>query len=224
MPTVLVAEDDTHTRQWLDAVLRKHGFQVVQAGDGLAALQVLDTEQVDLVVVDVMMPLLDGYEFTRQVRQAWPGLPVLMVTARQTPRDKRQGFLVGTDDYLTKPVDEQEMILRIRALLRRARIATEHRLVIGATTVDADALSVSRGGEVLTLPLKEFRLLFTLLSNLNVIFTRLQLMNLVWGQDTDTDDHSLNVHISRLRDRFRDWGDFDIVTVRGLGYKGVRRP
>ncbi|MDR0783450.1 MAG: response regulator transcription factor [Propionibacteriaceae bacterium] len=220
---ILIVEDDTNTRKWMGAVIRKNGFEALVAPDGVAALEVLHGEHVDLVVVDVMMPKMDGYELTRQLRAAWPALPILMVTARQEPRDKRQGFLSGTDDYMTKPVDEQEMILRIKALLRRAQIASEHRLVIGEVCLDYDAQSATRRAEMVTLPKKEFQLLFKLLSNPNVIFTRIQLMNEIWGFDSDTDDHTLNVHISRLRDRFRDWPEFDIVTVRGLGYRGVRR-
>jgi DNA-binding response OmpR family regulator len=183
----------------------------------------MDRQQVDLVILDVIMPNLDGYELTKQLRIVWKNLPILMVTAKQEPKDKREGFLAGTDDYMTKPVDEEEMILRIRALLRRAQIVSEHRLNIGAVTLDYDALTVSRGGEATTLPQKEFHLLFKLLFYPDTIYTRLQLMDEIWGMDSETDDHTLNVHINRLRERFRDWPEFEIVTVRGLGYKAVRK-
>lgn len=146
-----------------------------------------------------------------------------MVTAKQESKDKRQGFLVGTDDYMTKPVDEEEMVLRIKALLRRAQIACEHKLTIGDITLDYDALTVSCGEEVITLPQKEFYLLFKLLSYPNMIFTRLQLMDEIWGMESETDHHTLNVHINRLRDRFRERPEFEIVTIRGLGYKAVKR-
>jgi DNA-binding response OmpR family regulator len=205
------------------AVLRQNGFETFQAEDGIAALELMDKQHVDLVVLDLMMPKMDGYELTRQLRLTWENLPILMVTAKQEPKDKRQGFLAGTDDYMTKPVDEQEMVLRIRALLRRAQIASEHMLHIGDVSLDYNALTVSRDSEVHTLPQKEFYLLFKLLSYPNMIFTRLQLMDEIWGMESETDDHTLNVHINRLRDRFCNWPEFEIVTVRGLGYKAVKK-
>jgi len=205
------------------AVLRQNGFETLQAGDGVTALDVMDKEHVDLAVLDLMMPNMDGYELTKQLRSAWETLPILMVTAKQEPGDKRQGFLAGTDDYMTKPVDEQEMVLRIKALLRRAQIASDHKLSLGGMTLDYDALTVSRETESITLPQKEFQLLFKLLSNTGMIFTRLQLMDEIWGMESETDDHTLNVHINRLRDRFRDWPEFEIMTVRGLGYKAVKK-
>jgi DNA-binding response OmpR family regulator len=170
-----------------------------------------------------MMPKMDGYELTRLLRLSWENLPILMVTAKQEPKDKKEGFLAGTDDYMTKPVDEEELVLRIRALLRRAMIASERKLTIGNAILDYDALTISRENQVITLPQKEFFLLFKLLSYPNIIFTRLQLMDEIWGMETETDDHTLNVHINRLRDHFRDWPEFEIVTVRGLGYKAVKK-
>ena len=220
---ILIVEDDANTRKLMCAVLRQNGFETLQAGDGIAALEVMDREHVDLIVLDLMMPNMDGYELTKQLRMTWETLPILMVTAKQELWDKWQGFLAGTDDYMTKPADEQEMVLRIKALLRRAQIASEHRLTMDGVVLDYDALTVSRNGEVIGLPQKEFQLLFKLLSYPNIIFTRLQLMDEIWGLQSDTDDHTLNVHINRLRDRFRDWPEFEITTVRGLGYKAVRK-
>lgn len=220
---ILVVEDDTNTRKLMCAVLKQNGFETYGAGDGIAALNLMEKQHVDLVVLDLMMPNMDGYELTRQLRLSWETLPILMVTAKQEPKDKRQGFLVGTDDYMTKPVDEQEMVLRIKALLRRAQIASDHKLTVGKVVLDYDALTVSREDKVITLPQKEFFLLFKLLSYPNMIFTRLQLMDEIWGMESETDDHTLNVHINRLRDRFRDWSEFEIVTVRGLGYKAVKK-
>jgi len=219
---ILVVEDDANTRKLMCAILRQNGFEALQAEDGGAALDVMDGQHVDLVMVDLMMPRMDGFELTRQLRESWATLPILMVTAKQAPADKRQGFLAGTDDYMTKPVDEQEMILRIKALLRRAQIAGDRRLTLGAVVLDYDALTVSGPSGTLTLPQKEFHLLFKLLAYPNVIFTRLQLMDEIWGMDSETDDHTLNVHINRLRDRLRNWPEFEIVTVRGLGYKAVK--
>jgi len=219
----LIVEDDINTRKLMCAVLRQNGFEALQAGDGIAALEVMDREHIDLAVLDLMMPNMDGYELTKQLRMAWETLPILMVTAKQEPGDKRQGFLAGTDDYMTKPVDEQEMVLRIKALLRRAQIASEHKLTVGNVVLNYDALTISRNGETIALPQKEFQLLFKLLSYPGMIFTRMQLMDEIWGMESETDDHTLNVHINRLRDRFRDWPEFEITTVRGLGYKAVKK-
>jgi len=220
---ILVVEDDTNTRKLMCAVLKKNGFVTYSAEDGFAALNLMENQHIDLVVLDIMMPNMDGYELTRQLRLTWGNLPILMATAKQEPKDKKQGFLAGTDDYMTKPVDEEEMILRIKALLRRAQIASDHKLTIGKVVLDYDALTVSREEQVITLPQKEFHLLFKLLSYPNMIFTRMQLMDEIWGMESETDDHTLNVHINRLRDRFRNWLEFEIVTVRGLGYKAVKK-
>ena len=175
---ILVAEDDINTRKLMCAVLKQNGFETLQAGDGIEALAVMDLHHVDLIILDLMMPNMDGYELTKQLRMTWRTLPILMVTAKQEPQDKRQGFLAGTDDYMTKPVDEQEMVLRIKALLRRAQIATDRKLVIGTVVLDYDTLTIARESETITLPQKEFQLLFKLLSYPGVIFTRLQLMEI----------------------------------------------
>lgn len=221
MFTILVVEDDQNIRKLMCAVLKQNGFNTYWAEDGIQALDLMEKQHIDLVVLDLMMPNMDGYELTRQIRLSWRDMPILMVTAKQEPEDKRKGFLVGTDDYMIKPVDEEEMVLRIKALLRRARIASEHKLTIGNVALDYESWTVSRGEEAYILPQKEFQLLFKLLSYPNVIFTRLQLMDEIWGLESETDDHTLNVHINRLRNRFRDWQEFEIVTVRGLGYKAV---
>ncbi len=220
---ILVVEDDTNTRKLMRAVLKQSGFETYGAEDGIVALQLMEKQHVDLVILDLMMPKMDGYELTRQLRLSWENLPILMVTAKQAPQDKKKGFLVGTDDYMTKPVDEEEMILRIKALLRRAQIASDHKLAVDKVVLDYDALTGTREDNVITLPQKEFHLLFKLLSYPNMIFTRLQLMDEIWGMESETGDHTLNVHINRLRDRFRDWPEIEIVTVRGLGYKAVKK-
>ena len=220
---ILIADDDKNIRRLLSAVLKNAGYTTVTAENGAEALKVLDSEEIDLAVVDVMMPVMDGYELTQALRAAREDLPILMVSARQLPEDRKKGFLSGTDDYITKPVDEEELVLRIRALLRRARIASEHRLTVGRLTLDYDALTVSDGEEVFTLPQKEFMLLFRLLSNPGRIFTRIQLMDEIWGLDSETGWETVTVHIGRLRKRFEKYDDFDIVAVRGLGYKAVRK-
>lgn len=223
MFNILVVEDDKNTRKLMCAVLKSSGFEVYSAEDGEAALAVLDRQHIDLMVLDIMMPGMDGYQLTGELRDAGQNLPILMVSAKQEARDRRKGFRVGTDDYMTKPVDEEEMVLRIRALLRRAQIAQDRRIYVGDTMLDYDSLSVTRGGVGQTLPQKEFYLLFKLLSFPGVIFTRMQLMDEIWGMDSETDEHTVNVHVNRLRDRIRDNPDFEIVTVRGLGYKAEKR-
>ncbi|MGN0372035.1 MAG: response regulator transcription factor [Enterocloster sp.] len=219
---ILVVEDDKNTRKLMEAVLKAHGFQSVAAGSGLEALDCLDRNHIDLILLDIMMPDMDGYELTRQLRASNYNLPILMVTAKQLPEDKRRGFIVGTDDYMTKPVDEEEMILRIKALLRRARIADDRKITIGDVTLDYDSLTVSRKDAQQTLPRKEFYLLYKLLSYPGKIFTRMQLMDEIWGMESRSDDNTINVHINRLRKRFEDYPEFSIETIRGLGYKAVK--
>ena len=220
---ILVVDDDRNTRLLLRAVLQAENYTVFTAENGEDALQVMDREHIDLVVLDVMMPKMDGYEFTRILRQTDNNLPILMVSARQQPADKRQGFLVGTDDYITKPIDEVEILLRIKALLRRARIDSERRIVLGEVVLDYDSFTVSRGGETQELPQKEFLLLYKLLSYPGKIFTRIQLMDEIWGAESDTGWETVTVHIGRLRKRFELWPEFEIVSVRGLGYKAVKK-
>ncbi len=218
---ILLVEDDPNTRKLFAAVLTQGGYEPVLACDGVEALEVLDRTQVDLCVVDLMMPRMDGYTFTETLREGGWQIPVLIVTAKEMPADKRRGFAIGCDDYMIKPVDEEEMLWRIAALLRRSKIAAERKLVIGSTTLRYDALSVRVGDVQINLPQKEFLLLFKLLSYPDQIFTRRQLMDELWDMETDTDERTVDVHINRLRDRFKGNPDFSIVTVRGLGYKGV---
>ncbi|MBE6925985.1 MAG: response regulator transcription factor [Ruminococcaceae bacterium] len=219
---ILVVDDDRNTRRLIQAVLEQSGYRVLTAENGEAALAVLDKEYIDLVVLDVMMPKLDGYAFTKLLREANNNLPILMISARQMPADKKQGFLVGTDDYMTKPIDEEEMLLRIRALLRRAKIASERKITVGAVVLDYDSFTVSRNDEVQELPQKEFLLLYKLLSYPGKIFTRIQLMDEIWGADSDTGWETVTVHVGRLRKRFQNYPEFSIESVRGLGYKAVK--
>lgn len=221
MFNILVVEDDPVQRRLMKAVLTRGGYNVFQACDGNEGMAVLDRQHIDLVVLDVMLPGMNGFEFAKNLRQGGSELPVLMVTARQTQRDKREGFLAGTDDYMTKPVDEEELLLRISALLRRSKIAAEKRIVVGDTELDYNCMTVGEKGVRSDLPQKEFLLLFKLLSYPGQIFTRRQLMDEIWNLDCDTDERTVDVHINRLRDRYRKSEDFEIVTVRGLGYKAV---
>lgn len=221
MFNILVVEDNAHARKLMETVLTRYGYNPIPACDGVEALEVMDHNHVDLIVLDIMMPRMDGYEFTNTLRTSGCNIPILMVTARETPADKHRGFLIGTDDYMTKPVDEEEMVLRIAALLRRSKIANEHKLVIGQTTLSYDSFCVTSSDGTFELPQKEFLLLYKLLSYQNKIFTRRQLMDEIWDMDSESDERTVDVHVSRLRDRFRSNPDFEIVTVRGLGYKAV---
>ena len=220
---ILAVDDDKNTRLYLKVVLEGAGYTVTVAENGEAALEVMDREHIDLVVLDIMMPKMDGYEFTKTLRETDNNLPILMVSAKQLPRDKHRGFEVGTDDYITKPIDEAEMLLRIKALLRRARIASERRIVVGDAVLDYDSLTVTRGAEVQELPQKEFLLLYKLLSYPGKIFTRIQLMDEIWGQESETGWETVTVHIGRVRKRFEGWDEFEIASVRGLGYKAVKK-
>ncbi len=220
---ILVADDDKHTRMLLRAVLESENYTVSTAENGEQALELLDREHIDLVILDVMMPEMDGYEFTQIVRQTDSTLPILMVTAKHLPEDEKKGFLVGTDDYITKPIDEEKLLLRIKALLRRARIVSEQRIVIGEVILDYNSFTVTRGDEVQVLPQKEFMLLYKLLSYPGQIFTRIQLMDEIWGTDSETGWETVTVHVGRLRKRFEGWNEFEIVAVRGLGYKAVKQ-
>ena len=222
---ILVVEDDFNTRKLMQAVLSQHGYEPIPACDGVEALDILEKKHVDLILLDIMMPRMDGYELTEIIRgnDLFKDLPILMVTAKETPADKRKGFLIGTDDYMVKPVDEDEMVLRIAALLSRSRIVNERRLIVGGTLLDYDSFSVSRDGYISELPRKEFLLLYKFLSYPGKIFTRRQLMDEIWDMDSETDERTVDVHINRLRDRFRDNPDFELVTVRGLGYKAVKK-
>ncbi len=220
---ILVVDDDKHTRMLLRAYLEGENYTVLTAENGEDALAVMDQEYVDLVVLDVMMPKMDGYSFTRLLRENNNNLPILMISAKQLPEDRKKGFLVGTDDYMTKPIDEEELLLRIKALLRRAQIAAERKIVIGDVTLDYDSLTVRRPGEEMELPQKEFLLLYKLLSYPGKIFTRIQLMDEIWGAESNSGWETVTVHIGRLRKRFQDWPEFELEAVRGLGYKAVKR-
>lgn len=222
MIKILVVEDDKHVRKLMNAVLKREGYEVVTAENGREALEVLEVQHIDLIILDIMMPEMDGYEFAEELKEADNRIPILMATAKQLPEDKKKGFRLGTDDYMTKPVDTEEMLLRIQALLRRSQIASARKLVIGRVHLDYDTLTVTRDEDKQTLPQKEFYLLYKLLSYPERIFTRIQLMDEIWGMDSESTDTTVNVHINRLRKRFESYPEFELVSVRGLGYKAVR--
>lgn len=220
---ILVVDDQKHTRMLIESILKAEQYTVSTACNGEEALEIMDTVHIDLVVLDIMMPKINGYEFTKILREADNNLPILMVSAKSLPDDKCKGFLVGTDDYMTKPINESEMLLRIKALLRRAQIVNEKKICIGDVVLDYNSFSVTRNDEIQVLPQKEFLLLYKLLSYPGQIFTRIQLMDEIWGADSDTGWETVTVHIGRLRKRFEGWDEFEIESVRGLGYRAVKR-
>ena len=220
---VLVAEDDNNQRKMMCAFLRLNGFDTCPAEDGEQALDILQDEKVDMVICDIMMPGINGHELTRALRQYDRTMPILMVTAKSDFTDKQLGFLAGADDYMIKPVDLDEMLLRIKALFRRANIQNEHRIHVGHTILNSQDWTIEISGIRRTLPRKEFGLLFMLLSYPGSLLTRRQLMDEVWGVSCETDERTVDVHIKRLRARLSDVSDFEIVTVRGLGYRAEVR-
>lgn len=222
MMKILIAEDDWELRQLFSHVLISQGYAVTGVSNGQEALDAIDNDYYDMIISDIMMPVMDGYELVRQLRGTGNNIPIMMITARDAFDDMRQGFLSGTDDYMVKPINVNEMVLRVEALLRRAQMINNRRLVMGSTVMEMDSLTVTTPKETMVLPQKEFMLLYKLASLPGKILTRQQLMDEIWGYDTGSDSHTVDVHIGRLRDRFRDNPDFKIVTMRGVGYKVVR--
>ena len=222
MFTILVVDDEQNIRNLTKRVLEREGFRVLLAQNGQIALDIMNQQVVDCVIVDVMMPVMDGFTLTEHIRQLNDAIPILMITAKQTIHDKKHGFMLGIDDYMVKPIDFEEMVLRIYALLRRAKISMEKQIQIKQTVLNYETFEVITPNESIQLPKQEFLLLFYLLSYKGKIFTRRQLLEQVWNL-SDSDEHTIDVHINRIRNHFRDNEDFEIVTVRGLGYKAVEK-
>ena len=222
MEKILIAEDDQELRQLFSHVLTINGYAVTGVSDGQEALEALNADYFDLIISDIMMPRLDGYALVSALRNVGNMTPVLMITAKDAFDDMRQGFLSGSDDYMVKPVNVNEMVLRVQALLRRAKMINERRCTLGKTVMECDCLTVTTETESWILPQKEFMLLYKMASYPGKIFTRQQLMDEIWGYENESDTHTVDVHIARLRDRFRDNADFKIVTIRGVGYKVVK--
>lgn len=220
---ILVVEDDREICHLYSRVLTKNGYQVTGVSNGQEALDAIDHTYFDLIISDIMMPVMNGYELVKALRECGCNIPVMMITAKDAFDDKRMGFLSGTDDYMVKPIDVDEMVLRVGALLRRSRIINDRKLTIGNTKMEMDSFSVTVGTDTQTLPQKEFMLIYKLASYPGKIFTRNQLMDEIWGYDSPSDTHTVDVHIGRLRERFRDNRDFKIVTIRGVGFKVVRQ-
>ncbi len=221
MNHILIVDDNENIRKLIEIYLKREGFNTLHASNGQEALDLIDKHKIDLIVLDIMMPIMDGYELTRELRDAGFIVPILMVTAKDTYPDKKKGFDLGIDDYLTKPIDMEELVLRVKALLRRARISQDKKLRIGDIVLDYDSLEVITPSQEISLPKKEFYLLYKLMSYPKKIFTRQDLLDDIWGYDTEVDERTVDVHIKRLREKFKDFDEFEIVTVRGLGYKGV---
>jgi DNA-binding response OmpR family regulator len=223
MNKILIAEDDTELRQLFQQVLIQNGFFVKGVSDGAEALQALDMESFDVIISDIMMPNVDGYTLVRELRSKGVKTPVLMITAKDAFNDMYLGFHSGTDDYMVKPININEMVLRVGALLRRAQMINDRKLIFGKTILELDSLSVYTETENFILPQKEFMLLYKMASFPGKIFTRHQLMDEIWGYENESDTHTVDVHIARLRDRFKNNTDFKIVTMRGVGYKVVKQ-
>lgn len=221
MFNILVIEDNKNMRKLICATLKQNGYSTFEAEDGEIGLDVLDTNHIDLIICDIMMPNMDGYEFTKTLRDGNCEIPIIIVTAKEQLEDKKRGFSIGADDYMVKPIDFEELILRIGAILRRSKIVNDHKITIGDTTLDYNSLSVTYLGENNTLPKKEFYLLFKLVSSPDTIFTRRQLLDEIWGMESMADERTVDVHIKRIREKYKNSKDFEIVTVRGLGYKAV---
>ncbi len=222
MLKILIAEDDRELRQLFSHVLTRQGYSVIGVSDGVEALKTIEGDYFDLIISDVMMPGLDGFELAESLRSAGIMTPILMITARDSFDDMRRGFISGTDDYMVKPINVNEMVLRVGALLRRAQMINDRRQLIGSTVMECDSLTVVSDGVSEVLPQKEFMLLYKMAAFPGKIFTRQQLMDEIWGYDSESDTHTVDVHIGRLRERFRDNPDFKIVTIRGVGYKVVK--
>ncbi|MFF2912500.1 response regulator transcription factor [Paenibacillus sp. NPDC057934] len=221
MTTIMVADDEAHIRELVSLFLKDEGMEIIEASNGADAWSYYEKHDVDLVIIDIMMPGMDGWELCRRIREAGDR-PVLMITAKGEPADKIKGFRLGTDDYLVKPFDPMEMVMRVKALLKRYGISTSHTIKLGSITLDKRGYHVLHGatGQLTTLPLKEFEVLWKLASYPGQIFTRDMLIRQIWGYEYLGDERTVDTHIKRLRDRFQPHsGDFRIVTLRGVGYR-----
>jgi two-component system, OmpR family, response regulator len=219
MSKILLVDDDINIRELVKVFLKRDGFDIVEANDGVEALAILDSVKVDLAIIDIMMPNMDGWELCRQLRENFE-FPVIMLTAKGETSQKVKGFQLGTDDYLVKPFDPLELVVRVKALLKRYHIASSQIVQVGELVMDRNTFKVTVNNESLTLPLKEFELLFKLASYPGRTFARDQLIEDIWGYDFEGNDRTLDVHINRLRERFsEDRLSFRIRTIRGLGYR-----
>ena len=218
MFNILVVEDDKNLRKLITTYLQRNKYNTYEATNGEEALNVLDQSYIDLIVSDIMMPKMDGYELIKSLREAKYDVPILIITAKSEIEDKKEGFLLGADDYMVKPIDIEEMLLRIQVLLRRSKSASEKKIQIGDLLLNYNQLSVIKKDKVYNLAQKEF---YKLLSTPNTIFTRQELIEEVWGLESDSDYRTVDVHIKRIREKMKDVDEFEIVTIRGIGYKAI---
>lgn len=221
MFNILVVEDDKNLRKLIKTYLQKSKYNTYEATNGEEALNVLDQNYIDLIVSDIMMPQMDGYELIKSLREAKYNVPILIITAKSEIEDKKEGFLLGADDYMVKPINVEEMLLRIQVLLKRSKSASEKKIQISSLTLNYNQLSVEKGEKIYNLAQKEFYLLYKLLSTPNTIFTRQELIEEVWGLESDSEYRTVDVHIKRIREKMKDVEEFEIVTIRGIGYKAI---
>ena len=221
MFNVLVVEDDKNLKKLMVTYLKRNNYTVFEANNGLQALDIIDKQYIDLVISDVMMPEMDGFELLNELRTSNYEIPIMLITAKGDISDKKQGFILGADDYMVKPVDMEEMILRVSVLLKRVKSANTRKIVIGDLIIDYDQLSVTKYGKVYNLAQKEFYLLYKLISTPNTIFSRQELIEEIWGLESESEYRTVDVHIKRLREKLSDLNEFEIVTVRGAGYKVI---
>lgn len=219
MFNILVVEDDKNLKKLMITYLKKNSYNIFEANNGMEALDIIDKNYIDLIISDIMMPQIDGYELLKSLRESKYEIPILLITAKSSLEDKREGFILGADDYMVKPINMEEMILRVQVLLRRTRRANEKKIKIGDLVVDYNNLSVTKKGETYNLANKEFLLLYKLLSTPDTIFTRQELMEEIWGMDSESDYRTVDVHIKRIREKLKAIKEFEIVTVRRVGYK-----
>ncbi len=218
---ILVVEDDKNLRKLITTYLKKNEYITYEATNGLEALDIMDTNYIDLIISDIMMKEMDGYELIKSLRDANYTIPILLVTAKSTIADKKEGFLLGADDYMVKPINMEELLLRVKVLLRRANAANEQKLIIGNLIIDYKQMSVLYKGKNYQLAQKEFQLLYKLLSTPDTIFTRQELIEEIWGLDSESDFRTVDVHIKRIREKLNNVKEFEIVTIRGIGYKAI---
>ena len=221
MFNVLVVEDDKNLRKLISTCLKKNNYTTFEANDGEEALEMLDKQYIDLIITDVMMPKMDGFELIKELRMSEYKLPILLITAKDSIQDKKEGFLLGADDYMVKPINIEELLLRVKVLLRRAESTNERKIKIGDLVLNYDQMSVTKKDKVYFLAQKEFMLLYKLLSTPNTIFTRQELIEEIWGLESESDYRTVDVHIKRIRDKMQDVKEFEIVSIRGVGYKSI---
>ena len=221
MFNILVVEDDKNLKKLIVTYLRKNNYNTFEASDGNEALDLIDKQYIDLVISDIMMPKMDGYELLSELRSAKYDLPIMLITAKSDISDKKKGFILGADDYMVKPIEMEEMILRVEALLKRVKSTNQQKIKIGDLIMDYNQLSIIKNGKIYNLAQKEFYLLYKLLSTPNTVFSRQDLIEEIWGLESESDYRTVDVHIKRIREKISDITEFEIVTVRGIGYKCI---